>query len=131
MRNKYFNKKIKVGNLVFDSTKEYKRYLVLREASEKGDIEHLELQPTYELIPKQYKTVEKQLKTKTKLVQRLVERAVTYTADFRYTKDGKTVVEDVKINKKLIPIEYVIKRKLMLFIHGIEVRQVFDAQETI
>lgn len=131
MRAKYFNKKIKVGDLVFDSKKEYERYVFLRGAAESGSISHLELQPLYELVPKQYKTAEKRLKTKTKLVRRLVERAVTYTADFRYEKGGCTVVEDVKISKKLMPVEYIIKRKLMLFVHGIEIRQIFDPKEPI
>lgn len=131
IRNKYFNRKIKVGDLVFDSTREYKRYLRLKDAAEGGRILHLELQPTYELLPKQYRTVEKKLKTVTKLVQRVAEKAVTYTADFRYEKDGAVVVEDVKISRKLLPTEFVLKRKMMLFFHGICVRQVFDPDEEI
>ena len=46
---------------------------------------------------------------------------MTYAADFVYTEDGQTVVEDAKgVRTK----EYIIKRKLMLYIHGIQVKEV-------
>lgn len=48
----------------------------------------------------------------------VVERACSYVADFVYTRDGTTVVEDTKgVRTK----EYIIKRKLMLHIHGIRI----------
>ncbi|GAB4464458.1 MAG: hypothetical protein OHK0044_01870 [Burkholderiaceae bacterium] len=49
---------------------------------------------------------------------RVVERAVKYIADFVYTKDGKMVVEDTKGCRTR---DYVIKRKLMLYVHGIRI----------
>ena len=52
-----------------------------------------------------------------------MERAVSYVADFVYVDcaTGETVVEDAKgVRTK----EYVIKRKLMLWVHGIRVKEV-------
>lgn len=66
-----------------------------------GEISDLEEQVKFELIPKQEG-----------------ERAVTYTADFRYRENGQTVVEDSKGMKTQ---QYIIRRKLMLWIHGIRI----------
>ena len=53
---------------------------------------------------------------------KLVEREVKYIADFTYiTKDGKFVVEDTKGIRTDV---YRIKRKLMLQVHGIQIREV-------
>ena len=42
-------------------------------------------------------------------------------ADFVYVRDGQTVVEDAKgVRTK----DYIIKRKLMLWLHGIRVQEV-------
>ena len=52
----------------------------------------------------------------------VVERAVKYIADFVYTgEDGKTVVEDTKGMKTPA---YVIKRKLMRWVHSIAIKEV-------
>lgn len=93
----------------YHSKKEYERSLILKDMLAKCEIANLREQVSYELIPKQSKENGKH------------ERAVHYIADFVYEKDGKTVVEDVKGMK--LP-EYVIKRKLMLFIHKIEIQEV-------
>ena len=52
---------------------------------------------------------------------KVVERACSYIADFVYMERGEKVVEDVKGVKTK---DYIIKRKLMLFIHGIKVREI-------
>ena len=94
-----------------------------------GAIRDLECQKEYLLIPAQYKTEERygtngrRLKDK----QVLLERAVTYVADFVYDQDGETVVEDSKgyRNPSSAPYaKFVLKRKLMLWVHGIRVREV-------
>jgi hypothetical protein len=60
----------------------------------------------------------KPLKPETKLV----ERKVCYIADFVYTdKNGSKVVEDTKSEITQTPV-FVVKRKLMLYIHGIKVK---------
>ena len=53
----------------------------------------------------------------------LLERACSYIADFVYTdcKTGQTIVEDTKGMRTR---EYVIKRKLMLYMHGIRIKEV-------
>lgn len=66
-----------------------------------GQISELEEQVKYTLVPKQDG-----------------ERAVTYTADFRYKKDGQVIVED---SKGMRTQQYIIRRKLMLHVHGIKV----------
>lgn len=55
---------------------------------------------------------------------RLMEQELAYVADFVYTEDGKQVVEDVKGYKggNAYAI-FSIKRKLMLWVHGIKVRE--------
>ena len=78
MRSKYGNKKAKAGDLVFDSRKERDRYLKLSLLMKAGEISDLRRQVSYELIPAIYETVEKQMKTKTKMVRRCAQRAVHY-----------------------------------------------------
>lgn len=68
-----------------------------------GIIQDLREQVKFELIPKQDG-----------------ERSCSFYADFVYFQDGKTVVEDVKSPATKTP-EYVIKRKLMLWIHKIRI----------
>ena len=46
---------------------------------------------------------------------------MAYIADFAYMQDGKYIVEDTKGVKTP---EYVIKRKLMLWLQGIRIREV-------
>lgn len=119
MKNKYNNQKVRFENLTFDSIREKNRYIYLSNLQEKGVIYGLELQPKYELIPAQ------------RINGKVVERAVAYTADFLYLHNGRLVVEDVKISKKLLPKEFVIKRKLMLHIHGIRISEVYKPTQEI
>lgn len=102
---KYNNTKIRVDGRLFDSKAEAARWQELQLLERAGEIKELERQVEYELIPKQKG-----------------ERAVKYIADFRYVdQDGKTVVEDTKGVKTPV---YILKRKLMLRVHGIRVREV-------
>lgn len=103
--SKYNNKKIRVDGRLFDSKREAARWQELCLLERGGEITELERQVEYELIPKQDG-----------------ERAVKYIADFRYIDhDGKTVVEDAKGVKTPV---YILKRKLMLYMHGIRVVEV-------
>ena len=112
---------------VFDSHKEARRWdelLLLRRA---GKITNLQRQVRYELIPNQYETYERYSKRGERLKDgtRLVERKVEYVADFVYTdaEIGELIVEDTK-SPATRTKEYIIKRKLMLLIHGIKIREV-------
>lgn len=110
--NKYGNKKVTVDGITFDSIKEATRWRELNLAVRGKIITDLKRQEKFLLIPAQYDENGK-----------LVERAVTYVADFVYTdiKTGKTIVEDTKGVKTK---DYIIKRKLMLKEHGIRIREV-------
>ena len=96
--------KTSFNGIVFDSKKEAHRYYELSILQAAGEISDLQRQVTYELIPKQDG-----------------ERACTYKADFVYQENGKTVVEDVK---GVRTDAYTIKRKLMLWVHGIKIREI-------
>lgn len=93
----------------YDSKREAKRATDLRMLQSAGYISELREQVKYLLIPAQYVGGE------------CVERACTYTADFVYQRDGKTVVEDAKAVRTQ---QYVIRRKLMLMVHGVRVVEV-------
>ena len=122
---KYKNKKMSVNGLSFDSIKEGKRYMHLLEKQHNGEISSLQTQVKYVLIHSQYEFYERYGKKGQRLKdgRRLVERECCYIADFVYidNKTGKTVVEDTKGFKTK---DYAIKRKLMLFIHGIKIKEV-------
>ncbi len=120
---KYHNKRKKVDNIIFQSRKEAQRYCELRLLEKAGKISSLELQKVFELIPAQYETsAEFYTKGKNKGERKkgkCIEKAVTYKADFVYIdENGYTVVEDTKGFKTK---DYVIKRKLMLFVYGIRI----------
>ena len=110
-RSKYGAKKTMVDGIVFDSRKESRRYAELKLLQKAGEISNLELQKKFLLIPSQ------------KLGGKVVERECSYVADFVYTdtKTGNIVVEDTKGIKTK---DYIIKRKLMLYVHGIKISEI-------
>ena len=118
--NKYGNRKITRDGMTFDSLKEYRRFCELSLLERAGQITDLQRQVTYLLIPCQYEpdTIGKRGGVKR---GKLLEREVSYVADFVYTQDGKTIVEDTKGFKTK---DYIIKRKLMLWVHGIRIKEV-------
>ena len=102
--NKYRARKVKAPDgQVFASVKEYHRWGMLKLLERAGRISDLKRQVSYELIPKQKG-----------------ERACSYVADFTYMEDGKLVVEDCKGFRTP---EYRLKRKLMLWVHGIRIKE--------
>lgn len=122
MRSKYGNKKAKANGKVFDSRQERSRYYTLQVLEKAGEISDLRMQVPFEIIPAIYETVEVQLKTKTKQVQKLVQRAAHYVADFVYKdKDGNMVVED---SKGFRTPEYLLKKKMMRAFLGITIKEV-------
>ena len=92
-----------------------------------GAISDLRRQVTYELIPNQReestRVYTKGRKKGQPIEGRVIEKAVTYKADFVYTDaaTGKEIVEDTKGMRTK---DYIIKRKLMLYIHGIKIQEV-------
>ena len=104
MGNKYGARKMKAPDgQVFDSVKEYHRWGCLKLLERAGAISDLKRQVKYELIPRIGD-----------------ERPCNYIADFTYMENGKLVVEDVKGVKTEV---YKIKKKLMLWVHGIRIKE--------
>lgn len=132
-RNKYGNTKVEYDGHSFDSKKEMKRYIALRQAQDNGVIFGLELQPRFELIPKITETYTKQLKTKTKQCERVVQLAITYNGDFAYVKDGQKVVEDVKASPKTAALDkaFLIKEKLFRYRMGFSIKRVYNPNDLI
>lgn len=120
-RNKYHAKKVEFYGITFDSKKEGLYYLELKDMERRGEISNLRLQVPYELLPAIYRDEVVHLKTKDKVVQKLVQRAVYYVADFVYDKDGKEYVIDAK-GMRLA--DYILKKKMMLALKGIEIIEV-------
>lgn len=114
MRNKYHSRKVEVDGILFDSRKEARRYAELLLLEKAGAIRNLQRQVKFDLIPSQ------------KIDGKVVERPCTYIADFTYLEiigDNAfmLVVEDTKGFKTK---DYIIKRKLMLYTHGIRISEV-------
>lgn len=106
--------------MTFDSVKEYRRFCELLLLVKAGAITDLQRQVEFELIPTQREPDTIGVRGGVKK-GKTIEHAVKYVADFVYTENGKTVVEDTKgFHTK----DYIIKRKLMLYIHGIRIREV-------
>ena len=128
MWNKYGNKKVETLDGVFDSKGEHQRWLYLKDAERRGEIQNLRRQVTYTLIPPVHYFETVHLKTKDKQVERTWTREVTYTADFVYDHRGETIVEDFK---GMPNDRWQMKKALMAFVHGIFVREVRRPAEQI
>ena len=130
MRPKYGNNKIKNAFGTYDSELEWSRYVFLANRQKEGEISDLRRQVEYLLIPAQYGTEIRHLKTKDKEVRVLLERPCSYIADFVYERNGKTIVEDCKGEDKKYKgkrfstqtADFKIKKKLMLYIHNIQIK---------
>jgi hypothetical protein len=109
--SKYGAKKITHMGETFDSIKECERWCQLRLLERGKVISDLRRQVKFELLPSQY------------IKGELVERAVSYVADFTYVdkRTGEFIVEDTKGVKTK---DYILKRKMMLYFHGISIREV-------
>lgn len=102
-RAKYGNKKVEIDGRVFDSRAEGARYIELKRLQEGGVISCLKCQESFTLQINQY----------------LICR---YIADFVYLDaDGCRVVEDVK---GVRTDAYILKKKLMKAIHGIDIKEI-------
>lgn len=109
-RSKYKNKKVSG----YDSKKERARAFELIVLERKGIISGLQKQVKFLLIPAQYSGSGK--------TKKCIEKSCSYYADFVYQdKDGNLIVEDAKGFRTEV---YKIKKKLMLQVHGIIVKEV-------
>lgn len=104
---KYRNRKTMVAGRMFDSEKEAKRYKYLSLLLAAGEIADLEIQVKFVFIINNF-------------------RVGSYRADFRY-KDvisGSVIVEDVKSPGTRGERAYVLRKKLLKAIHGIDITEV-------
>lgn len=94
------------------SRKEHNRAVQLKLWQRAGVISNLREQVKYVLIP-----------TQRDAAGNLLEKECSYRADFVYTDNetGQTIVEDTKGYRTK---EYIIKRKLMLMVHGIRINEI-------
>ncbi len=127
-KHKFNNKKMSTPDGEFDSKGEWERWIFLKEALGNGQISELRRQVKYTLIPTQYRTEIVHLKTKDKEVKRVAEREITYTADFVYEKNGEKIVEDFK---GFPNDRWPLKKAMMLYFHGIAIREVKKPTEPI
>ena len=99
MSHKYHAKPTTVDGIRFASKRESTRYQDLKLLQIAGEIDDLELQPSFDLHVKRVKVCR-------------------YVADFRYQQDGKVVVEDVKGAR--LPL-FKLKAKMLKAEYGITV----------
>lgn len=120
---KYKNQKVVAFDKEFPSILEANRYGELLMLQKAGEITDLKTQVPFVLIPE---------KREPAIVGRrggikkgkLIERGIIYVADFVYKdKYGNKVVEDTKGVKTK---DYKLKRKLMLHVHGIRIKEVTE-----
>lgn len=128
--SKYHSRKITKDGITYDSAKEYRRHCELLLLERAGVITDLERQVKFVLIPAQYEsdTIGKRGGVKK---GKLIERECSYIADFVYWENLNPsdptsphwikVVEDTKGFRTK---DYIIKRKLMLYRHGIRIKEV-------
>lgn len=121
-KNKYHAVKITFNDETFDSKRELGRYTELLKLQDKGIIKDLARQVKYVLIPTQREPGT--IGPRGGIRQgKLLENECSYVADFVYqiVETGQIVVEDTKgVRTK----DYIIKRKLMLFVYGIQIKEI-------
>lgn len=125
MKSKYHSKKITINGITYDSKKEARRHAQLLDMERKGEIQDLQRQVKFVLIPAQREPDSIGPRGGVK-VGKLIEREACYIADFSYyvqIKDGEymQIVEDTKGFRTK---DYILKRKLMLWVHGIRIKEV-------
>lgn len=111
-KSKYRNKKVLIDGIWFDSQKEGKRYLELKQKEKLGEISDLRLQVKFELQPS--------FKINGKTI-----RAINYVCDFLYKENGNEVIEDVKASKKFQTDIYKLKKKLFEYKYKIEIKEIY------
>ena len=76
-----------------------------------GIIHDLKRQVKFELLPS----------PRDLITGKVIERPVSYIADFVYFEGDRLIVEDIKgIRTK----DYILKRKMLVYFHGIRIKEV-------
>jgi hypothetical protein len=120
-KSKYHSQKVEIDGILFDSKREANRYRVLKEKAEMGQITSLERQVKFILIPVQKEP--DRLGPRGGMIKgKVLERECSYIADFTYyDQEGNYIVEDTKGFRTP---EYIIKRKMMLYLKGIRITEI-------
>lgn len=122
--SKYHNHTVELRGEVFQSKKEARRWLELRNMESHGLISGLERQKKFLLIPAQHEP-DSVGPRGGKIKGKLIEREVAYYADFYYFDEmsKKFIVEDTK-SPATRTEAYILKRKMMLSFYGIKIKEV-------
>lgn len=102
---KFGNHKTELDGFTFDSKKEASRYLILKMWQQSGQITELEPQ---KVIPLEVNGV----------------LIANYVSDFTYRLKGERVIEDVKSGPTRRVLHYVMKKKLVKALYGIDIQEV-------
>lgn len=113
-KSKYRNKKVEVDGTKYDSKKEAKVFTQLQLMEKCGKIFDLKRQVSFELLPAQYRVVNGKKKC--------IERACKYIADFTYNDENMNLV--IVDAKGFRTPDYKIKKKLMLSVHNIIIKEI-------
>lgn len=121
-KNKYNARSVEYDGLKFDSQREATRFKELNFLLNDGIISDLRRQVKYVLIPAQREPATVGARGGIKQ-GKLIEKECSYIADFVYTvvETGEEIVEDTKGFKTK---DYILKRKLMLFVYGIRIKEI-------
>lgn len=125
--NKYGSAKARcLQGHIHDSKREARRCNELTILERAGEIKGLKQQVKYVLIPAQHEYTGEKYSRGPKKGEpkpgKVLEKECSYYADFDYyTKTGEHVVEDTKGMKTK---DYIIKRKLMLYMENIRIVEV-------
>lgn len=112
--NKFGAKKTKYKGEEFDGKFELNRFIKLSDYQKKNAISGLHRQVSFRIIKKVIKLVPKQLKTKVRWEQKVVEQEARYTCDFLYKEGDRYIIEEVKSEMTEKLPDYVLRRKLMV-----------------
>lgn len=124
MANKYNARQIVIGDEVFDSKKEGKRWMILKQYEKEGKLFNLQRQVKFVLIPSQ-REPDKVGARGGVIKGKVIEKECSYIADFMYATEQGIVVEDVKGYKRGGAYAvFSIKRKLMLKEYGLRVKEI-------
>lgn len=122
-RNKYKAQRITLDGITFDSKHEAQRYAELALLQKAWQISDLQTQVKFVLIPTQ-READTHGPRGGIIRGKVLEKECAYYADFVYTdKYGRRIVEDTK-SPATRTEAYRIKKKLMLHIHNIIIKEV-------
>lgn len=99
--SKFNARKKLVDGILFDSGGEARAYQLLKLWERAGTISKLELQPRYKLLPRS-------------IIDGQKLRPVNYKPDFRFLRDGRTVVVEFKGYRSEA---YILRRKMFAVFH--------------